>query len=170
VDDAMRDVAPGETGELVLRAESVMKGYWSNPDATAAAFREGWLLTGDLASIDTEGYITVVDRKKDMIITGGLNVYSAEVENALASQPHVLDCVVVGVPNPLYGETVVAVVTPVPGATITLDEIRQHCAGLIADYKLPRALVLDTIPRNAAGKALKHVVRERVSKSPMTEL
>src|SRR5262249_29146188 len=110
VDDDGRDVEPGGTGELILRGETVMKGYWNRPDATAEALREGWLYTGDVARIDDEGYITVVDRLKDVIITGGMNVYSVEVENALASHPDVLDCAVVGLPHELYGESVVAVV------------------------------------------------------------
>lgn len=165
VDLDMRDVSTGTVGELVLRGETIMKRYWNKPDATSDAFRDGWLLTGDLATIDDEGYITLVDRKKDMLITGGMNVYSVEVENAIQSHPSVLDCAVIGVPHPDYGETVVAVVTTKPNTSLTLDELRTHCRMLIADYKLPRRLVLAEVPRNASGKALKYQLRERLSAS-----
>jgi fatty-acyl-CoA synthase len=164
VDEQMRDVAPGVVGELVLKGESVMKGYWNMPEATAEAFRDGWLLTGDLATIDEEGYISLVDRKKDMIITGGMNVYCIEVENAVQAHPGILDCAVIGVPHPDYGETVVAVVTLKPNTTLTLEELREHCQPLIADYKIPRRLVIDAVPRNASGKILKYQLRERLMK------
>jgi acyl-CoA synthetase (AMP-forming)/AMP-acid ligase II len=162
VDEQMRDVAPGEVGEFVLRGESVMKGYWNKPEATAATFRGDWLLTGDLATIDEEGYISLVDRKKDMIITGGMNVYCVEVENAVQAHPAILDCAVVGAAHQDYGETVVAVVTLKPGATLKLEELRDHCRPLIADYKIPRRLVIDVVPRNASGKILKYQLRARL--------
>lgn len=160
VDERMHDVVPGEVGEFVLRGETIMKGYWNKPEATAETFRDGWLLTGDLATIDEEGYITLVDRKKDMVITGGMNVYSVEVENAVQSHPGVLDCAVVGVPHPDWGETVVVVVTPKPGVEVTLAALREHCRPLIADYKIPRRLVLGEVPRNLSGKILKYQLRE----------
>ena len=115
------DVAPGEVGELVLRGETIMKGYWNRPEATAEAIRGGWLHTGDLAIPDPDGYITLVDRLKDMIITGGRNVYSVEVEGALAGHPDVLDIAVIGVPHPDYGESILAVVVPADGAEPTLE-------------------------------------------------
>lgn len=164
VDEQMRDVAPGVVGEFVLRGESMMKGYWNKPEATAETFRGDWLLTGDLATIDAEGYISLVDRKKDMIITGGMNVYCVEVEHAVQAHPGILDCAVVGVPHPDYGETVAAVVTLKPDTTLTLEELRDHCQPLIADYKIPRRLVLDAVPRNASGKILKYQLRERLRK------
>lgn len=162
VDPEGRDVPAGGTGEVVLRGESVMKGYWNNPEATTEALRDGWLHTGDVARIDADGCITLVDRMKDMIITGGMNVYSVEVENALASHPGVADCAVVGTPHPVYGESVVAVVTPREGFTITLDDLRSHVSALIADYKAPHRLVLGEVPRNPSGKIVKHVLRERI--------
>jgi fatty-acyl-CoA synthase/feruloyl-CoA synthase len=162
VDEQMRDVTPGVVGEFVLRGESIMKGYWNKPEATAQTFRDGWLLTGDLATIDDEGYISLVDRKKDMIITGGMNVYCVEVENAVQAHPAIQDCAVVGIPHPDYGETVVAVVTLKPSTTLTLEELRDHCRPLIADYKIPRRLVIDAVPRNASGKILKYQLRERL--------
>jgi fatty-acyl-CoA synthase/feruloyl-CoA synthase len=163
VDDDGRDVAPGDTGELILRGETIMKRYWNRPDATADALRDGWLYTGDVAAIDAEGYITLVDRKKDMIITGGMNVYSIEVENALLAHPDVLDCAVVSAPHELYGESIVAVVDARPGAELTLDAIRAHCRPLLADYKAPHRLVLAPIPRNPSGKILKYRLREQVA-------
>ncbi len=163
VDDDGRDVGPDETGELILRGETVMKRYWNRPDATAETLREdGWLYTGDVARIDDEGYITLVDRKKDMIITGGMNVYSIEVENALLAHPDVLDCAVVSAPHELYGESIVAVVDERPGAGLTLAAIREHCAPRLADYKAPHRLVLAPIPRNPSGKILKYRLREQV--------
>ncbi|NYI75835.1 class I adenylate-forming enzyme family protein [Nocardioides panzhihuensis] len=162
VDSEGNDVAPGSTGEVVLRGESVMKGYWNNPEATAEALRNGWLHTGDVARIDDDGCITLVDRMKDMIITGGMNVYSVEVENAVAAHPSVADCAIVGVPHPVYGESVVAVVTPREGCSITIEDLRSHVSTLIADYKAPHRLVLGEVPRNASGKILKHVLRERI--------
>ncbi|WP_280438327.1 class I adenylate-forming enzyme family protein [Nocardia carnea] len=162
VDSEGRDVAAGSTGEVILRGESVMKGYWNNPEATAEALRDGWLHTGDVARVDDDGCITLVDRMKDMIITGGMNVYSVEVENALAAHPGVADCAVVGAPHPVYGESVVAVVMPREGYAITLEDVRAHVSTLIADYKAPHRLVLGEIPRNPSGKILKHVLRGRV--------
>jgi fatty-acyl-CoA synthase len=160
VDESFHDVAPGESGELLLRSETVMKGYWNNPDATAAAFHDGWLRTGDVARLDPDGYLTLVDRLKDMIITGGRNVYSIEVENAIASHPSVADAAVVSRPHDDFGESIVAVVTPVKGASLTLEDVREHCSAQIADYKLPHDLIVAAVPRNASGKILKHLLRE----------
>ena len=161
-DEADRDVEPGQVGELILRGAGVMKGYWNNPDATAETLRGGWLRTGDLARVDADGYITLVDRLKDLIITGGRNVYSVEVENAIAAHPDVLDCAVVGRSNPDFGESIVAVVALREGASLTLEDVRAHAGELIADYKLPHDLVIDEIPRNASGKILKHELRARI--------
>ncbi len=165
VDDHDRDVAAGAIGEVILRGETIMKEYWNQPEATAETLRGGWLHTGDLARIDADGCITLVDRKKDMIITGGMNVYSVEVENAIAAYPKVLDCAVVGVPHPDYGESIVAVVTPREGQTITLDELREHTKKLIADYKAPHRLILGAVPRNPSGKIVKHTLRAALAQS-----
>lgn len=161
VNDAGEDVQPGEVGELILRGETMMKGYWNKPEATAETIRDGWLYTGDLATVDEEGRVKLVDRKKDMIITGGMNVYSVEVENAVITHPAVADCAVIGVPHPDYGETVTAVVELRPGAQLTLEELREHCRPLISDYKIPRRLIIAPIPRNASGKILKYQLREQ---------
>jgi acyl-CoA synthetase (AMP-forming)/AMP-acid ligase II len=159
VDPAGAEVAAGEVGEIVLRGETVMKGYWNDPEATAGTIRDGWLHTGDLALVDADGYITVVDRLKDMIITGGRNVYSVEVESVVAAHPAVQDAAVVSRPHPDYGESVVAVVTPKEGAEVSLADVREFCTGKLAGYKIPHDLVVAPIPRNASGKVLKHELR-----------
>lgn len=163
VDDAGHPVATGEVGELVLRGESVTLGYWNKPAETARALRDGWLHTGDLVRVDPDGFMTLVDRLKDMLITGGRNVYSAEVEKVLAGYPGILECAVVGRPHPEYGESIVAVVTPAEGAEITLADVRAYCAEHLAHFKIPHDLVIGEIPRNASGKALKHQLRERMT-------
>ncbi|MFD9669529.1 class I adenylate-forming enzyme family protein [Rhodococcus sp. NPDC059968] len=162
VDPDGNDVAVGETGEMIVRGETLMKGYWNKPEATADTIRDGWLHSGDLAVRDADGYITIVDRTKDMIITGGRNVYSVEVENALAGHPDVLDVAIVGRPDDTFGETIVAVVTPVTGCDMTLAELREFASEYVSDYKLPRDLVIRDIPRNPSGKILKHVLRSEI--------
>lgn len=159
VDESGSDVDPGQTGEVIFRGEGMMKRYWNKPEATAQTIRDGWLYTGDVARIDADGCMTLVDRKKDMIITGGMNVCSVEVENALASHPDVMDCAVVGMPHPRYGESIVAVVTPRDGTEPTLEDVREHVKTQIADYKAPHRLVLDVVPRNPSGKIVKHKLR-----------
>ena len=157
------DVAPGEVGELVLRGETIMKCYWNRPEATAETIRDGWLHTGDLAVTDADGYITLVDRIKDLIITGGRNVYSIEVENALAGHPDVLDIAVIGVPHPDYGESILAVVVPADGAEPTVESLRAWARDRIADYKTPHAVVVHAIPRNPSGKIQKHLLRAELA-------
>jgi fatty-acyl-CoA synthase/feruloyl-CoA synthase len=149
----------GEVGELLFRGEAVMKGYWGRPDSTAEAMEDGWLHTGDLFRSDSDGALVLVDRLKDMIISGGQNVYSAEVEQAIRAHPAVLDCAVVGRPHDLYGATVVAAVQLRDGASLSLDELRGFCEPRLAHYKIPRDLnVLETLPRNGAGKLQKHCI------------
>jgi acyl-CoA synthetase (AMP-forming)/AMP-acid ligase II len=169
VDHDGNDVAPGGTGELIIRGETVMKGYWRNPEATAETIRNGWLHTGDIATIDAEGYITLVDRLKDMIISGGRNIYSVEVENELAGHPAVAEIAIVSRKHPDYGETVVAVVNPHHGQTVTLDELREFGAERLSAYKLPRELIVTEIPRNPSGKILKHVLRADLEKPDDSE-
>jgi fatty-acyl-CoA synthase len=153
------DVAPGQVGELVLRGETIMKCYWNRPEATADTIRDGWLHTGDLAVVDADGYITLVDRLKDMIITGGRNVYSVEVENALGDHPDILDVAVIGVPHPDYGESILAVIVPADGVELTAESLRAWARDRIADYKAPHAVVVHPIPRNPSGKIQKHLLR-----------
>ncbi|MFZ5645959.1 MAG: long-chain-fatty-acid--CoA ligase [Bacillota bacterium] len=161
VDNNGIDINPGEIGEFILRGETIMKCYYRNPEATAETIKDGWLYTGDLATIDDEGFITLVDRKKDMIITGGENVYSTEVEQALYECPGVLEAAVIGVPNPVWGETVAAVICPKPGVSLSPEEIRAFCMMKLADYKVPRIIhFTEMLPRNASGKVLKTKLRE----------
>jgi acyl-CoA synthetase (AMP-forming)/AMP-acid ligase II len=153
VDPFGNDVEAGGVGELMLRGETIMEGYWNKPAETAETIRDGWLHTGGLAKIDAAGYLTLVDRLKDMIITGGRNVYSVEVENVLAAHPDITDVAVVGRPHSVYGESIVAVITPRAGTTVTLDGVKAFCADKIAHYKIPPDLVVGTIPRNPSGKS-----------------
>ncbi|WP_067671436.1 class I adenylate-forming enzyme family protein [Nocardia miyunensis] len=162
VDRHGADAEPDTVGELLLRAEAAMKGYWHNPEATAETMRGGWVHTGDLVHLAPDGAMRLVDRLEDVIITGGRNVYSAEVEQALAQHPDVLDCAVIARPHEDWGATVVAVVTPRDGTRPTLDQLRAHCLPLIADYKLPRELILGPVPRNAGGKVQKYLLRAQL--------
>jgi long-chain acyl-CoA synthetase len=148
-------------GEIVVRGPTVMKGYWKRPAETAEALAGGWLRTGDVATVDADGYLYILDRKKDMIITGGENVYSVEVENALASHPAVADAGVIGVPDETWGERVHAVVVLRPGARATAEELQQHCRTLIGGYKVPKTLEFaEALPRTPSGKIQKATLRE----------
>jgi acyl-CoA synthetase (AMP-forming)/AMP-acid ligase II len=161
VDDAGQDVARGEVGEIVYRGPTVMLGYHRRPEATAEAFAGGWLHSGDLVREDDEGYLWVVDRKKDMIVSGGENVYPAEIERVLETHPAVAEVAVVGVPDPRWVETPVAVV--VSRDEVTEEELIAHCRERLAGYKKPSAVVfVPSLPRNAAGKVLKRLLREQV--------
>lgn len=160
VDADGQDVAAGAAGEIIYRGETLMKEYWGQPEATADTIRDGWLHSGDIARVDADGFMTIVDRMKDMIITGGRNVYSVEVENALAGHPDVADVAVIGHPDETFGERIVAVVTPHEGGGVTLDGLREFASAHVADYKLPRELIGREIPRNPSGKILKHVLRD----------
>ena len=152
----------GQVGEVVVRGDNVMAGYWNKPDQTAAALRGGWMHSGDAGYLDDRGYLFIVDRLKDMIITGGENVYSAEVENALAGHPAVAACAVIGVPDPHWGERVHAVVVLQPGREATGEQLREFCRGQIAGYKLPRSVAfVDALPVSGAGKVLKRELRGR---------
>ncbi|TDC86650.1 AMP-binding protein [Actinomadura sp. 7K507] len=162
VDTEMNDVPAGEIGEIVYRGPGLMSGYWNLPDATAEAFAGGWFHSGDLVRVDDEGFVHVVDRLKDMVITGGENVYCAEVENVLASHPDIAEVAVVGRPHPRWGETPVAVVSPVPGRPAPLlEELREHARRELAAYKLPTGVeTVERLPRNASGKVLKFELRD----------
>jgi acyl-CoA synthetase (AMP-forming)/AMP-acid ligase II len=154
------EVPRGTVGEIVARGGHVMAGYWNRPEETAAAVRDGWMHTGDGAYMDGEGYVFVVDRLKDMIISGGENVYSAEVENALAGHPAVASCAVIGVPDEQWGERVHAVVVRAPGASATAEALQVHVRGLISGYKVPRTVeFVDALPISGAGKILKKDLR-----------
>jgi acyl-CoA synthetase (AMP-forming)/AMP-acid ligase II len=156
------EVARGVVGEICVRGDHVMQGYWNKPEETATALRDGWMHTGDGGYMDDGGYVFIADRIKDMIITGGENVYSIEVENALAGHPAVAQCAVIGVPDTDWGERVHAVVVLVPGASATLDELRDFCRPQIAGYKVPRSIAFaEALPISAAGKVLKRELRQQ---------
>jgi len=161
VDAEMTDVPPGEVGEIVYRGPGLMAGYWNKPKETAEAFRGGWFHSGDLVRVDEEGFVYVVDRAKDMIISGGENIYSAEVENVLAGHPGIAEVAIVGQPHPVWGETPAAYVAlRDPDAPLDLAGLREWAAPALAKYKLPTSLhVLPALPRNASGKVLKGVLR-----------
>jgi acyl-CoA synthetase (AMP-forming)/AMP-acid ligase II len=159
VDEQDSDVIPGEPGELVIRGNGVMREYYKNPEATAIALRDGWLHTGDIARQDEDGFFFLVDRKKDVIITGGENVFPVEVENFIHRHPAVKDCAAIGCPDERLGEIVAVVIDPVPGETITQDEIFAFCEEL-PRYKRPRRVFFGEIPRNPTGKIEKPKLRK----------
>lgn len=160
VDTDGQEVASGQTGEIIVRGPSVMLGYWNKPEETAKALRDGWMHTGDGGYLDKDGFLFITDRIKDMIVTGGENVYSSEVENALLSHPDVQMCAVIGVPHDQWGESVHAIIVPSPGAEIDIEALKLHCRSRIASYKCPRSLELRLeLPLSAAGKVLKFELR-----------
>ncbi|WP_422626968.1 long-chain-fatty-acid--CoA ligase [Rhodococcus sp. (in: high G+C Gram-positive bacteria)] len=161
VNPDMGDVAPGEVGEIVYRGPGLMLGYWNRPDATADAFHGGWFHSGDLVRVDDEGFVYVVDRAKDMIISGGENIYCSEVENVLAAHPDIAEVTIVGHPHPAWGETPVAYAVLRSGApALDTDTLRQWASTSLAKYKLPTRLhLVDALPRNASGKILKNTLR-----------
>jgi len=151
----------GETGELLARGPNIMKGYWKRPEETAAALKDGWLHTGDVARIDEHGYVHLLDRMKDMVITGGENVYSSEVEAVLHRHPAVAEAAVIGVPDARLGEMVTAVIVKKPGVAVTEDEIAQHCRANLGGYKIPRKIAfVEALPKSAMGKVLKNELRK----------
>jgi long-chain acyl-CoA synthetase len=157
-DENGKEVGDGVIGEIVIRGENVMKGYWNQPDATAEAMREGWFHTGDLATRDADGYYFIVDRVKDLIIRNGFNVYPREVEEVLYTHPAVAEAAVFGIPDPTHGEEVAALVTLKDGATATPDELRAFVANQIAAYKYPRVVRLGELPKGPTGKILRREV------------
>jgi long-chain acyl-CoA synthetase len=162
VDPLGKPVPPRAVGEIVVRGDTVMMGYWERPEETAKAVIDEWMHTGDAGYIDEEAYVFIVDRIKDMIVTGGENVYSAEVENCIAQHPAVAQCAVFGIPNEHWGEAVHAVVMRKPGITVTEDEIIEFCKARIAGYKCPRSVTVQDgmLPLSGAGKILKRELRE----------
>jgi long-chain acyl-CoA synthetase len=159
VDDEDRDVPQGEVGEIVIRGHNVMKGYWNRPDATNDAIRAGWFHSGDMARIDEDGYFFIVDRKKDLIIRGGYNVYPREIEEVIYEHPSVREAAVVGVPHDEYGEEVGAAVVLKDGATATPEELRDFVKGQVAAYKYPRRVwLVEELPKGPTGKILKREI------------
>ncbi|MEO6470602.1 MAG: long-chain-fatty-acid--CoA ligase, partial [Aeromicrobium sp.] len=168
VDEVGFEVPSGTVGEICVRGGHVMLGYWNKPEETAAVLKDGWMHTGDGGYIDDEGFVFVVDRIKDMIVTGGENVYSAEVESALSRHPAVLVSAVIGVPSDKWGETVHACVVKAPGAVVTAEELQAFVKEQIANYKVPRTFdFLEELPVNGAGKILKRELRGSYAKSDL---
>lgn len=161
VDDDGHDVPAGEVGEVICGGPKIMAGYWRKPEATAAVLRNGWYHTGDMGSMDDEGYLTLVDRKKDMIISGGENVYSMEVESVLSLHPAVAEVAVIGIPDEKWGEAVTAIVVP-RGAAPAAEELINYCRGKIAGYKVPKSVVFrsEALPKTGPGKIAKRVLRD----------
>jgi long-chain acyl-CoA synthetase len=153
-----------ENEELLVRGKhAVMRGYFNRGQADAEAFRDGWFATGDLARMDDEGYLYIVDRKKDMVVSGGYKVYCKEVEQALLQHPDIADAAVLGVPDPLYGEAVAAFIELRAGARLSAEALTEHCRGLLAGYKKPRLVrFVERLPRNSLGKVLKTELRARI--------
>jgi long-chain acyl-CoA synthetase len=161
IDENDRDVKPGEVGEILVRGPNVMKGYWNQPDITEEALRGGWYHTKDMARVDEEGYLYIVDRKDDMIITGGENVYSTEVEEILYQHPAVLEVAVIGVPDPDWIQAIKAVVVLKEGQSATEQELIEHCKQYLSPYKVPKSVdFVKELPKGGTGKILKNVLRE----------
>jgi acyl-CoA synthetase (AMP-forming)/AMP-acid ligase II len=163
VADAMgNDVERLTVGQVLVRSPTTFSGYLNQPEATSAVMQNGWYTTGDLGFIDRDGYLTLVDRAKDMIVSGGENVYSVEVERALFRHPAVAVAAVIGTPDPRWGEKVTAFVVPAPGAGVTAEELKRHCRDLLAGYKVPKEVwVEETLPMTANGKVQKGALRKR---------
>jgi acyl-CoA synthetase (AMP-forming)/AMP-acid ligase II len=162
VDYDGRDVPANQIGEIVLKGPKVFKGYWKNPEATESALKNGWFHTGDLGTLDEEGYLYIVDRKKDMIISGGENIASPEVERVIYEHEGVLEAAVVGIPHPKWLEVPKAYVVLKPGAAVSAEELMEHCKRKLAKFKVPKEIeFLDQLPRNPSGKVLKRELRDR---------
>ncbi len=162
LETGLTEVPIGQDGELCIRGPQVMKGYWNRPDETAIALRDGWLYTGDVARMDEDGYFYIVQRKKDMIIVSGFNVYPNEVEDVLFTHPAILEAVVIGIPDEYRGESVKAFVVLRPGMELTAEQLTDFCAASLARYKMPTQIeFLDSLPKSAVGKVLRRELRER---------
>jgi long-chain acyl-CoA synthetase len=168
VDEFGAPLPVGRVGEIVIRGHNVMKGYWQRPEATAAVFSStGWFSTGDLGRVDSDGYFFIVDRKKDLIIRGGYNVYPREIEEILHQHPAVREVAVVGVPHDALGEEVGAAVTVAPGASTNADELREFVKEQVAAYKYPRYIwFVDELPKTATGKILKREIERPAAEIP----
>ncbi|HJV76065.1 MAG TPA: AMP-binding protein [Noviherbaspirillum sp.] len=161
------ELPPGEVGEVMVKGDSVMAGYWRNEEATAAAIRDGWLFTGDVGCLDADGFLTLKDRSKDLIISGGSNIYPREVEEVLLTAAGVVEVAVVGAPDPEWGEIVVAFVVPQAGASVDAEALDQHCLERIARFKRPKRYVIaEQLPKNNYGKVLKTELRARLAEPP----
>ena len=162
--DDNQPLPTGETGEIMVRSRMTAR-YWQNPEANAALYTGAWLHTGDLGRLDADGYLYFVDRKKDLIKTGGENVYPQEVEAVLNQHPSIADLTVIGMPDPTWGQAVTAVIVPKAGCDVSLEDVKAFCQGKIAGYKIPKAIELvDKIPKNETGKVIKRELRDRFAR------
>ncbi|MFM7785942.1 MAG: class I adenylate-forming enzyme family protein, partial [Gammaproteobacteria bacterium] len=165
VDDTGRELGTGEIGEILVRSRSVITGYWRMPEATREAIREGWFHTGDVGYLDHDRYLFLVDRKKDMVVSGGVNIYTKEIEAVLYRHPAVFEAAVIGLPDETWGEQVTAVVSLKPGSHASAEELIALCRESLASYKKPReVLFLPDLPKNPSGKILKRELREQFAK------
>jgi len=167
VDEAGKDLRPGEVGEVLIRSRSVIAGYWRQPEETAQAIRDGWFYTGDLGYLDEDRYLFIVDRKKDMVISGGVNIYTKEIESVLYTHPAVREAAVLGLPDDRWGESVTAAVSLRPGAEVSAAELIAHCGAELAGFKKPKRVVfLPELPKNPSGKILKREIRRTLLEPP----
>jgi fatty-acyl-CoA synthase len=161
VDKTGKDASPGEVGEIIIRGPTLMSGYWNRPDLTAETIRDGWLYTGDLARMDEEGYIYIVDREKDIYVSGGENVYPAEIEKVLHTHPKIFDAGIVGVPDEKWGEVGKAFIVLKPGETMGNGEVFEFLKGKVAKYKIPKyAEYIEELPKTASGKIQKFLLQD----------
>lgn len=162
LEDGVTEVPLGQPGELIARGPQIMTGYWQNPEETAKVFRDGWLYTGDIATMDEDGYITIVDRKKDMILCSGFNVYPREIDEVLYGHPKILDACTIGIPDPKRGETPKAFIVLKPGETMTEEEVKEYCRQFLAPYKVPTEVAfIDELPRTSVGKPMRRALRDQ---------
>ena len=160
-----KELPPGESGEICIKGPQVMTGYYKKPEETAKVLRDGWLYTGDIGFLDEDGHLTIVDRKKDLIVAGGYNVYPKEIDEVLFDHPKILEACAIGIPDPYRGETVKAFIVVKPGETLTEEEITRHCRERLAAYKVPKTIAfLDSLPKSAVGKILRRELRAREMK------
>jgi long-chain acyl-CoA synthetase len=163
VDDNMNEQPPKELGEIVVKGPNVMQGYYNNPQATGETIVDGWVRTGDIGYMDEDGYFFIVDRKKEMIIRGGENIYPREIEEVLFTHAKIAEAAVIGRPDPIWGEEVVAIVVPQPGQTLTPEEVQEFCKARLASYKVPREVIFhESLPKTPTGKVVKKALKEEL--------
>jgi acyl-CoA synthetase (AMP-forming)/AMP-acid ligase II len=161
VDKSGKEVSPGEVGEIIIKGPTLMSGYWNRPELTAETIRDGWLYTGDLARRDEEGYIYIVDREKDMYISGGENVFPAEIEKVLHNHPKILDAGIIGIPDEKWGEVGKAFIVLKPTETMGNGEVSEFLKGKVAEYKIPKVVkYVEALPKTASGKIQKFLLKE----------
>jgi long-chain acyl-CoA synthetase len=164
VDESQSEVPTGQTGEIIIRGTNIMNRYYKRDDATRDVLINGWFHTGDIGKVDEEGYVSIVDRKNDMIIRGGYNVYPREVEEVVYRHDSIAEAVIIGVPDEVHGEEVIAVVALKPGKQLKHEQLEQFCREHLAAYKVPRrTIVMDSLPKGPTGKILKRLIKEQIS-------